>query len=108
MIFYKVTIYLYNMNVQCSFTVCASKWQVEFFKPKPNEVYKHSILYNDTSLQFIHIQIKEFSKRAKKWRNDKWPKDSYSGGEGRPSSYLMSLLVVLAYHEATPTKKAHE
>lgn len=71
------------------FTVCASKWQVEFFKPKPNEV-------------------KEFSRRAKKWRNETWPKDSFYGGEGRPSSYLMSLLVVLAYHEATPTKKAHD
>ena len=53
-----------------------------------------------------YMQIKEFSKRAKKWRNDTWPKDS--GGEGRPSSYLMSLLVVLAYREATPTKKPHE
>jgi hypothetical protein len=54
------------------------------------------------------MQIKDFSKRAKKWRNDKWPEDSIYGGEGRPSSYLMSLLVVLAYHKATPTKKAHE
>ncbi|MCG8621465.1 MAG: hypothetical protein MJE68_05610 [Proteobacteria bacterium] len=54
------------------------------------------------------MQIKDFSKRAKKWRNDTWPKDSYYGGEGRPSSYLMSLLVVLAYEEATPTKKPHE
>lgn len=28
-----------------SFTVCASKWQVEFFKPKPNEVNTHGIDY---------------------------------------------------------------
>jgi hypothetical protein len=56
----------------------------------------------------MSMQIKEFSKRAKKWRNDTWPKDSVDGGKGRPSSYLMSLLVVLAYQEATPTKKAHE
>lgn len=54
----------------------------------------------------MYVQVKEFSRRAKKWRNEYWPKGG--SGEGRPSSYLMSLLVALAYHEAGPRKTASE
>ncbi|CAI8023927.1 2'-5'-oligoadenylate synthase 1A [Geodia barretti] len=59
------------------FTVCASKWQIEFFKR-------------------VDSQAKEYIRRAKAWRN------KYFGADvpGRPSSYLMSLLVVKAYETA--------
>ena len=36
-------------------------------------------------------------RKAKEWKNAEWPKDQE--GEGRPSSYLMSLLVVAAYDQ---------
>jgi hypothetical protein len=59
------------------FTVCASKWQIQFF-------------------QRVDNQAKEYIRRAKAWRN------KYFGADkpGRPSSYLMSLLVVKAYETA--------
>ena len=41
------------------------------------------------------VQVKEYIRRAKAWRNRMWPQDE--GGEGKPSSYLMSLLVLKAY-----------
>ena len=41
------------------------------------------------------VQVKEYIRRAKAWRNRMWPKNEE--GEGRPKSYLMSLLVVEAY-----------
>ena len=34
-------------------------------------------------------------RKAKEWRNREWEGD----GKGRPSSYLMSLLVVAAYEQ---------
>lgn len=57
------------------FTVCASKWQVEFFKRREKQ------------------DLKEYVRRAKAWRNREWEGDD----TGKPSSYLMSLLVVKAY-----------
>jgi hypothetical protein len=59
------------------FTVCASKWQVKFFDGVENEA-------------------KEYIRRAKAWRNRVWSIDKI----GRPSSYLISLLVVKAYETA--------
>jgi hypothetical protein len=59
------------------FTVCASKWQIEFFKR-------------------VDSQAKEYIRRAKAWRNKYFGADKL----GRPSSYLMSLLVVKAYETA--------
>ena len=41
----------------------------------------------------IWKQVKEYIRRAKAWRNRMWA----NGGEGKPSSYLMSLLVLEAY-----------
>lgn len=61
------------------FSVNASKWQVEFFQEQPS-------------------QVKEFIKRAKAWRNQKWPKSR--PGAGKPKSYLVSLLVLRAYENA--------
>ena len=41
----------------------------------------------------IHVQVKEYIKRAKAWRNKEWA----DGDGGMPKSYLLSLLVVKAY-----------
>lgn len=92
------------------FTVCASKWQVEFFRDQPSQVHASihvklhslagcgqmiSLVYDMVMMRHISLQVKEFIRKAKKWRNEEWP----SGGRvtGRPSSYLLSLLVVVAY-----------
>ena len=40
--------------------------------------------------------MKEYIRRAKAWRNREW----MGSNEGRPSSYLISLLVVKAYENA--------
>ena len=40
-------------------------------------------------------KTKDYIRRAKAWRNSVW-----SGKDGRPSSFLMSLLVVRAYENA--------
>ena len=42
-------------------------------------------------------EVKEYIRRAKIWRNENWKKDE----KGRPSSYLMSLLVVAAFEIAS-------
>lgn len=41
---------------------------------------------------------RELIKRAKAWRDHMWPRGS--GGTGRPSSYLISLLVARAFENA--------
>ena len=51
-----------------------------------------------TNIIFTHIllvKVKEYIRRAKAWRNKMWPIEQ--GGAGKPSSYLMSLLVLRAY-----------
>jgi hypothetical protein len=60
------------------FSVCAAKWQKEFFKRQTNQ------------------DIKEYIRRAKAWRNREWGRSK----TGKPNSYLMSLLVVRAYENA--------
>jgi hypothetical protein len=60
------------------FSVCASKWQIEFF-------------------HHVNQETKEYIRRAKAWRNKVWNRSSI---DGRPSSYLMSLLVVRAYEKS--------
>jgi hypothetical protein len=57
-----------------SYSVCASKWQREFFKRQD---------------QIVKVYIC----RAKAWRNRVWG----ARKEGKPKSYLLSLLVVRAY-----------
>ncbi len=42
------------------------------------------------------MQAKEFIKRAKAWRNEKWSLSK----AGKPKSYLISLLVLKAYENA--------
>ena len=42
------------------------------------------------------LQVKEFIRRAKAWRNDVWEKVK----DGKPKSYLMSVLVLRAYEIA--------
>jgi hypothetical protein len=60
------------------YSVCASKWQREFFRRQENQV------------------VKEYIRRAKAWRNREWG----SSRDGKPKSYLMSLLVVRAFENA--------
>ena len=43
----------------------------------------------------ITIQVLEYIKRAKAWRNNAWNDDE----SGRPSSYLMEVLVIKAYED---------
>ena len=40
--------------------------------------------------------MKEYIRRAKAWRNREWGRSV----EGKPKSYLLSLLVVRAYEKA--------
>ena len=55
--------------------------------------------------------MKEYIRRAKAWRNEKWPKGQV--GTGRPKSFLLSLLVADAYRKspskdpASVTRKLH-
>ena len=50
----------------------------------------------------VHLQSKDLCgdliKRAKAWRDHTWPRGS--GGTGRPSSYLVSLLVAKAFENS--------
>ena len=46
---------------------------------------------------YFYLQVKEYIRSAKQWRNDKWPESE--SGSGRPSSYFLSLLVVAAYEQ---------
>jgi hypothetical protein len=41
------------------------------------------------------LKVKEYIKRAKKWRDEYWPKGVQ--GTGRPKSFLLELLVIEAY-----------
>ena len=50
----------------------------------------------------LHTQVKNHIRQAKKWRDDMWPADE--GGEGRPSSYLISLLAIKAFNIAKSTQ----
>ena len=79
------------------FSVNASKWQVTFMKKQDQRV-----LYNYAAYAIMYrcdhtllTKVKEYIVRAKAWRNRLWPKSE--GGRGRPSSYLISLLVLRAY-----------
>ena len=51
--------------------------------------------YPSTECYTDNQQVKEYIIRAKAWRNRLWPKSQR--GSGRPSSYLISLLVLKAY-----------
>ena len=43
----------------------------------------------------ISLQVLEYIKRAKAWRNNAWDDDE----SGRPSSYMMEVLVIKAYED---------
>ncbi|XP_064392628.1 2'-5'-oligoadenylate synthase 1-like isoform X1 [Halichondria panicea] len=68
------------------FTQCAAKWQIQFLK---NQATRRGNF------------CREFIRRAKAWRALKWRQ--CTGGRGRPSSYLLSLLVIHAYENAHKT-----
>ena len=48
--------------------------------------------------------MREYIRRAKKWRNEIWPTKNNS--DGRPKSILMGLLVVEAYGKTSDRKPA--
>ena len=48
----------------------------------------------------VLLQVKEFIKRAKAWRNDTWETQRLS--EGKPKSYLLSCIVLRGYEKALP------
>eukprot|EP00731_Ephydatia_muelleri_P023187 Em0015g770a len=66
-------------KIRPSFTMCANKWQAEFFKHHVDE------------------KAKELVKRAKAWRNKVWSQNPVGF---QPKSYTLSLLVVHAYNRA--------
>ena len=43
---------------------------------------------------YVFLKVKELIRRAKAWRNMVWAGNK----DGRPKSYLLSLLVITAYH----------
>ena len=49
-------------------------------------------------------QVKEYIKRAKAWRNKKWPE--YQSKGGRPKSFLLGLLVIAAWDKCGYSKDA--
>ena len=76
-----------------SYSVCASKWQREVFK-RQDQV---RIICKGSFIVYWWCQlfqvVKEYIRRAKAWRNRVWE----ARKEGKPRSYLLSLLVVRAY-----------
>ena len=75
------------------FSSGASKWQVEFFKHKPNQV---SYTQFWPASYILSHQVKELIRRAKAWRNIRWK----GVREGKPKSFLMSVIVLSAYERA--------
>ena len=71
----------------------ATTWQVEFFEKQKPQVSDCLTLHMKSISSVFTPQVKEMIRKAKEWRDKEWKYD----GEGRPSSYLMSLLVVAAY-----------
>jgi hypothetical protein len=65
------------------FSASAAKWQVQFFKQQSSQ---------------SKDLCRDLIKRAKAWRDHTWPRGS--GGTGRPSSYLVSLLVAKAFENS--------
>ena len=49
----------------------------------------------------ICVKIKQFSRRLKAWRNITWEDST----DGRPSSYLLVILVVIAFDTLPDDKK---
>ncbi len=78
-----------------SFSVSASKWQVEFFKHQQPQVQTLLYLFQ-AELRVDLNQVKEFIKRAKAWRNVKWA----GRKPGKPKSFLLSVIVLRAYETA--------
>ncbi len=56
------------------------------------------MLSTTNPLIMILYQAKEYIKRAKAWRNERWPKSKSRGG--RPKSFLLGLLVADAYRKS--------
>ncbi|XP_064392105.1 2'-5'-oligoadenylate synthase 1-like [Halichondria panicea] len=77
----QLSLFLDKIPVQkrYSFSIGASKWQVQFMQKQDNEV-------------------KVLIQRAKAWRNKQWP--NVYPGQKKPKSYFLSLLVLKAYQRA--------
>ena len=75
----------------------AAKWQVDFFQHQDEQV-NNKCVFQIESHDMPLTQVKEFIRRAKAWRNKKWPKNERC--YGRPKSYFLSVLVLRAYENA--------
>ena len=49
----------------------------------------------------MQVQVKQYIKRAKNWRNEVWPKKQ--NGDGRPKSILIGVLIIEAYKKCGGT-----
>ena len=116
-----------DFSTQYRYSASAAKWQVQFFKQQSAQVLcvhvhvcvcechtwcvpmsPHTYSFSDTHHMYVHTYIhillqsrdfyRELIKRAKAWRDHMWPRGS--GGTGRPSSYLISLLVARAFEKS--------
>ena len=83
--------YLATLQVHCVCMQMASAILQETATPGENYL---ASTFSPQLLLYL-LQVKEYARKAKEWRNEQWPEGS--SGSGRPSSYLMSLLVVMAY-----------
>ena len=66
--------------------------KLNFSKASPTR-YACVQFANTKKFKHNFLKVKEYIRRAKAWRNRVWGQIP----DGRPSSYLMSLLVVKAY-----------
>ena len=60
---------------------------------------RKSLSFASLSLSLLQDYRQEFISRALAWREQKWSRSS--SGQGRPSTYLLSLLVLKAHEDAT-------
>ena len=54
------------------------------------------------------MQVKEYIKSAKKWKNAMWPKNDLDRTEGKPKSFLISVLMVEACRRSRPFYRADD
>ena len=51
----------------------------------------------------VHTQVKEFCRRFKAWRTISW--EESTDQDGQPKSYLLTILVVIAFDRLPDDKK---
>ena len=87
----------------------ASKWQTRFISKRSQWVsiiiaVLDVILHYDLLIVryvYTHLQVKEFCRRFKAWKTITWKEST----DGRPSSYLLTILVVIAFSKLPDDKK---